>query len=340
NDPDHGSMHEWEMWNRHDYEDYRDVIPRFVGEFGWQGPPTWSTMSESISDDPLTPESPGMITHQKALEGNDKLTDGLTPHIPFQDATEDWHWAMSLNQAVAVRTNIEHLRSHSPRCAGSVVWQLNDCWPVTSWAAVDGYGRAKPVFYAIRHAYSDRLVTIQPRDGSLVAAVVNDDAVPWAGELILQRFDFDGKILAESASAIAMGPRETLEVAIPRDVADAGRASRELLVATLGDARGAWYFAQYRDSELSEKPIEASAEPIEGGYAVTVTARALARDVTLLVDKVSPSAVVDDMLVTLLPGESVVFRISTTDDLNAADLLSARVLRTANQLLFTRRPTK
>ena len=48
---------------------------------------------------------------------------------------------------------------------GHVVWQLNDCWPVTSWAAVDGDGRRKPLWYALRRSYRDRLLTLQPRDG-------------------------------------------------------------------------------------------------------------------------------------------------------------------------------
>ena len=49
---------------------------------------------------------------------------------------------------------------------GAIVWQLNDCWPVTSWAAVDGDGRRKPLWYALRDAYADRLLTVQPRTGA------------------------------------------------------------------------------------------------------------------------------------------------------------------------------
>jgi len=35
-------------------------------------------------------------------------------------------------------------------CAGALVWQLNDCWPVTSWAIVDYYLRPKHAYYAIK----------------------------------------------------------------------------------------------------------------------------------------------------------------------------------------------
>ena len=98
NDAAHGSTHLWELWNRQDYPHYRDTAARFVAEFGWQGPPAWSTMTRAISDDPLTPESPGMLVHQKAQDGNVKLIDGLVAHLPLPDDMADWHWAMSLNQ--------------------------------------------------------------------------------------------------------------------------------------------------------------------------------------------------------------------------------------------------
>ena len=57
NDERHGTMHVWDLWNQKDWPHYRDTAPRFVAEFGWQGPPAWSTLTRSISDDPLTPES-------------------------------------------------------------------------------------------------------------------------------------------------------------------------------------------------------------------------------------------------------------------------------------------
>lgn len=89
NDAARATSHLWDLWNEKDYPHYRDHRPRFVAEFGWQGPPTWSTLTGSISDDPLTPGSPGMIVHQKAAKGNDKLTDGLVAHFPLPDDMAD-----------------------------------------------------------------------------------------------------------------------------------------------------------------------------------------------------------------------------------------------------------
>ncbi len=82
NDPAHGNMHVWEVWNNDDYATYRDYRPRFVGEFGFQAPPAYATLRRAISDHPLAPDSVGMLHHQKAEDGNGKLRRGLAPHLP------------------------------------------------------------------------------------------------------------------------------------------------------------------------------------------------------------------------------------------------------------------
>jgi beta-mannosidase len=334
NDPKHGSFHNWELWNRADYPHYRDTRPRFVAEFGWQGPPAWSTMSSAISDNPLTPESPGMLVHQKAQDGNDKLTDGLVAHLPYPNDIEDWHWAMSLNQATAVGVAIDYLRSLSPHCMGSVVWQLNDCWPVTSWAAIDGNGRVKPLWYSMKHSYADRLVTVQPSADGLQVAIVNDCAEAWTGELTIERRDFDGTVLAAQSLAYAAEPRATTTFRVPASLAIAGAAGRELIVARVGERRGLWFFAEYRDSDLGEATVRSSAVRTGSGYTVSVTAESLVRDLALLVDKIAPDAVVDDMLVTLLPGESVDFVVRSALSFDPQLLLGSSILRSANQLLL------
>jgi len=333
NDADHGSVHLWELWNRVDYPAYRDVHARFVAEFGWQGPATWSTITQSISDSPLTPESPGMIHHQKATDGNDKLTDGLVAHLPLPDDTEDWHWAMSLNQALAVTVAIEHQRSESPRCMGSVVWQLNDCWPVTSWAAVDGYGRAKPLLYALKHVFEDALLTIEPRGAGLAAVTVNDSPDRWDDETIARRVRFDGTVLAEHRYQQARDARSAETTLLPDEIAVPENVADELVVVESGGRRAFWFFAEYRDSALAAAELTVDTVAVVGGYAVTVAAGSLVRDLALLVDKIDPAAVVDDMLVTLLPGEQVTFTVTSAEDIPLERFAQPDVLRTANQLV-------
>nr|WP_246253437.1 sugar-binding domain-containing protein [Isoptericola chiayiensis] len=335
NETDHGSMHSWEVWNRLDWTHYRDDVPRFMAEFGWQAPPTWATLTRAVSDDPLTPESPGMQVHQKAMEGNKKLSVGLVRHVAVPDDMDDWHWAMSWNQATAVRTAVEHLRSWAPRCTGSVVWQLNDCWPVTSWAAVDGDERPKPLLHALGHAHADRLVTIQPRPAGLAVVVVDDTDTPWVGDVVVRRLTYDGTELATGTVAVDVGPRGAATAVLPAEVATATDPGGELVVAELDGVRGLWFFAEPRDSALPAPAVRTAVVPADGGWRVRVQADTLVRDLTLLADKAHPDARVDDQMVTLLPGESVELTVRVPDGVTVDPeaLAAPHVLRSLNQLV-------
>ena len=333
NDPRHGTMHVWDVWNERDQTVYRDHVPRFCAEFGFQGPPTWATLTRAVHDEPLTPESPGMLVHQKAEDGAGKLRRGLRPHLPEPASMADWHWATSLNQARAVALGIEHFRSWSPVCAGAVVWQLNDCWPVTSWAAVDGGGRRKPLWYALRRSFRDRLLTLQPRDGGLALVVVNDSARPWATTVQVGRRRLDGTVLAAYEVVVDLAARATCTVVLPAGVATPADAAGELLLAEAGGNRAWWHFAEDVAADLPAPGLESRVETVEGGYRLHVSARTLVRDLAVLADRVHPDAVVDDMLFTLLPGESAVFGIRAPAVPDPTALAGPDVLRSANQLL-------
>lgn len=328
----YGSVHLWETWNRLDHAHYRDYRPRFVAEFGWQGPPAWSTLVGALDDDPLAPESPGMQVHQKAEGGAEKLTNGLVPHLPLPHTMPEWHWAMQLNQANAVRCALEWFRSLAPHCQGAIVWQLNDCWPVTSWAAIDSAGREKPLWYAIRSAFAPRWLSIQPDTDGLVLAVGNDTDEPWTGTVRVSRYRFDGTEPASAELEVHLAVRASVRLPIPADVATPHRLTSELLRAELEGSRAEWFFAEYRDSELGPAEMEVDVAPTPEGAAVTVTARTLVRDLTLLTDVVDPAARADAALLTLLPGEAATIRVTT----QAADLAAfgrTPALRTANDLV-------
>jgi beta-mannosidase len=341
NDPAHGSTHIWDVWNTDDYLKYRQYRPRFVAEFGFQAPPAYATLRRAISDEPLAPDSPGLAHHQKAADGNGKLARGLAGHFPPPRTFDDWHWATQLNQARAVTLGIEHFRSLRPLCMGAIVWQLNDCWPVTSWAAVDGDGRRKPLWYALRRAFADRLLTIQPRGDGLAAVLVNDGVKPWLARFDVIRAGFDGTPLAKHAVEVDLSPGSSSTVALPPDVAVPGDPAAELLVADVHGRRATWFFRPDRDLAYPPPDCEVSVAAGAGGYRVEVTARALVRDLALFPDRLDPAATVDDMLITLLPGESATLLVRAPGPLVTAALAAPPVLRSANDLGHrpTGRPT-
>ncbi|MFJ8979845.1 glycosyl hydrolase 2 galactose-binding domain-containing protein [Streptomyces sp. NPDC102282] len=327
-DPARGTVHLWDVWNRVDYRHYADTAHRFVAEFGFQGPPAYATLRRAVGG-PLVTGAPLIAHHQKAEDGDAKLLRGLGAHLPQPGSFDDWHWLTQLNQARAVAFGIRHFRSHSPYCMGSIVWQLNDCWPVVSWAAVDGDGRRKPLWYALREVYADRLMAV--RDGAL--HLVNDSARPWEGTLRLTRRSLDGAILAEETVVVGTAARGVTRVALPETVAEPDDAAREVLVAELGGTRTVEFYEE--DTRVALPPARYDVEVTQGdesgiGYRVTVTARTLLRDLALFPDRLDPAAEVDAVLVTLLPGESAVFHV-TGAVLKDPSALGARpVLRCVN----------
>ena len=334
NDATHGTMHIWDVWNELDYTAYRRYVPRFVAEFGFQGPPTWATLTRAVHDDPLAPESVGVLLHQKADDGNGKLARGLNTHLPQPATFDDWLWATSLNQARAVALGVEHFRSWSPVCMGAIVWQLNDTWPAVSWAAIDSDGRRKPLWYALRSSFRDRLLTLQPRDGGLTLVAVNDSSQPWREDVTLTRRTIDGAAVSAAAVLLDIAPRSTVAFAVPSAVATAGRSdATEVVVAETSEQRAWWHPREDIDAGLPAPELKTVLHETPDGYRLEVVAHTLIRDLALLVDRLAPDAAVDDMLVTLLPGESVSFMITTEACLTIEQLTDPLVLRCANQLV-------
>ncbi|AYG03103.1 glycoside hydrolase family 2 protein [Gryllotalpicola protaetiae] len=356
NDEHNGTMHIWDVWNRRDYAAYRDYTPRFVSEFGFQGPPAWSTLTRVVHDEPLAPFGAEMLVHQKAHLGNEKLERGAQGHIPIPASIDDWHWATQLNQAQAIAFGVAHFRSLTPHNTGTVLWQLNDNWPVVSWAAVDFDEHRKPLWYALRDVYAPRFATIQPRaseraranafEGSspeqdvLALVLVNDTGSDWSGEVALTRLSFSGEEFASENVLVTVRARGTSTIELPAEVAAAGDSRRELVVARVldqasGFASALWNPADVIDQSLAPQAdaLDARAERTEGGYAVTVTARSYVRDVFLQVDRVDPAARVDRGLVTLLAGESARFEIASSAAVDPSAFIAPLVLRTANGLL-------
>ncbi|WP_433203219.1 glycosyl hydrolase 2 galactose-binding domain-containing protein [Dactylosporangium sp. CS-047395] len=321
-DPSTGTIHIWTVWGSKDWTHYADYTPRFVAEFGFQGPPTYATLRAAVSDEPLAPDSPGVRHHQKATDGNAKLLSGLGAHLPQPSTFDDWHYWTQLNQARAMAFGVRRFRALMPYCMGTIVWQLNDCWPVTSWAAVDGGRRRKPLWYALRRAYAPRLLTFHEQG----VALVNDTATPWTSTLTLTLRDLSGEVVSTTSTAVTVEPRSVVRVPSGMDGTPA-----QLLEATFDDAREVRFFAEDPQVPFPPAAFDAQVRDVPGGQEVRVTAGTVLRDLALFPDRLHPSATVDDQLVTLLPGESVVFRVRADIALDPAALVAFPVLRCVNE---------
>ena len=374
-----GTMHIWDVWNSVDYRKFLDYIPRFVDEFGYQAPPAWSTLTSVVHDE-ATPFSEQMLVHQKASDGNIKLARGMRSHltpgsfddvdvsatgdahwlVPSDDwgSTEDWHWACQLQQAQAIAFGLGHMRSLEPLNAGALIWQLNDDWPVISWAAVDYDGHRKPLWFTSRDCFAPRFATIQPRvsqqqrdayswNGSPVAAdalalvVVNDSMHSWSGTWVVERMTLSGEVLASSVVEMAVSAVSQQTVVLDEKLSSFADRANEILVASpqseqaqgSGDFQRAIYNpADVIDQNLTHTPMSATVTTTATGYLLTLTAETYVRDAFCMVDKVNPDASIDGGMVSLLPRESVEWNITSAKVENPEAFIAANVLRCANDL--------
>jgi beta-mannosidase len=310
NDPAHGTSHSWNVWNQSDYTDYLNEVPRFAAEFGWQAPPAYATLREALSDEPLSPHSPAMLHRQKAGDGNGKLERGLAHHFTPPATFDDWHYLTQVNQVRAIVTGVAHWRSHWPVCAGTVVWQLNDCWPVTSWAAIDGAARPKPLYHELRRLYADRLLTFQTREGRTVVAVDNQSPQIWESVVVARRVQVDGTVLAEEELAFSVPPRSVALLPLPDGLIELKDPARELLTVDADGLRDFSYACEDRDFAFPDSEMTLDVVTAGTTLEVMITAHTFLRDLLLQADRLAPDAVADRGLITLLPGDQATITVT------------------------------
>jgi beta-mannosidase len=86
-------------------------------------------------------------------------------------------YASQLLQADAIRYGVEHFRRNRGRCMGTIYWQLNDCWPVASWASIDYCGRWKALHYYAKRFYAPLMLSCE--EEGILTQNVNVNAEPY-----------------------------------------------------------------------------------------------------------------------------------------------------------------
>ena len=196
--------------------------------------------------------------------------------------------------------------------------------------------RPKPLWYALRRAFAPRNLVFATEDGILSVVLINDTDEPWRGELALSREQLDGEIRATVTVLVDVEPRTATPIALPDALSHPKDRTAEIVVARIEGVTRVHTFVEDIALGLEADPLDVQVEPTHDGYAVSATARTLARDITLLADRAAADATVDDGLVTLTAGQSATFRVRTKASELQQTLDRPPVLRTANDLQHTK----
>lgn len=154
NSMDSGNRHQWDVWSAFiDYTEVKNDTSLFVTEFGFQGPANAETLSRCLPKSQRTPQSKGFEFHNKQVEGNERLIKFFAGHLPLHTGWHEFIYLAQLNQGFAMKECLEHWRLLWPHTNGSIIWQLNDCWPVTSWSLIDSSQIPKLAYYFVKNAF-------------------------------------------------------------------------------------------------------------------------------------------------------------------------------------------
>lgn len=271
--PDRGDVHYWKVWHgRQPFSNYLTVRPRFASEFGFQSFPEPRTIAAVVPRDELNPSSRVMEHHQRSNEGNLLITNTMAREMRIPKDFPSFCWVSQINQAMAIRTAVEHWRRLKPWCMGTLYWQVNDLWPVASWSSIDWHGRWKVLHHEAARFFSPLLASTVVVDDALECWATSDlhrplaldgwlEAYAWNGRRVL-RERVRGRLAAAGSAALARIPLTRIDRALER--AGVGRHQVCCFLRLAGDGVAAenvgmlvpWKWASIEEPRLRHRLVE------------------------------------------------------------------------------------
>ena len=325
-----GDMHYWQVWHAlAPIEMYTQQFPRFMSEYGFQSFPEMRTIRTFAQPGDMDIHSVTMQDHQKNHGGNERILSYMLRWYPEPKDFPSFVYLSQVLQAEAIKVGAEHLRRQMPNTMGSLYWQLNDCWPVASWASIDYYGRWKALQYYARRFYDDVIVSPFAHDGKVDVYVVSDKLQPLSGQIHSRLLDFSGKVLLEKTQDVQV-PAQSSAVYFTLDekelLANADPKKSflvfDLAVGGQNVSRNLIFFDTMHNLDLpTPVHIESSLANSNGAHSVTLRSPVLARSVYLSFGDLDVQTA--DNYFDLLPGESVTVKLKAPSSVSSDQLKSA-----------------
>ncbi len=284
-----GDAHYWDVWHgRKPFTAYRDQYPRFMSEFGFQALPPLSTICTYADEPDWNMTSYIMEQHQKNASGNSLMVGQMLDTFRLPKDFSSLVYLSMVLQAEGIRYGVEHWRRHMDRVAGTLYWQLNDCWPVASWSSLDYFGRWKALHYAARRFYAPLMLSIEDKPPEQTIHLTSDLDAPWEGIVRWSLETLGGDVLTSGEVPGKVAPRSSTQVCaldFADRVSDDNR--RELIfVAELwqGDRRIALQVATFvptKHLSLANPGVMANLRRDQSQLTINLKSQSLARLVEL-----------------------------------------------------------
>ena len=216
-----GDTHYWGVWHGNEpFTAYRGHHYRFLSEFGFQSFPAVQTIRRFTLPEDRNIFSRIMEMHQRSTSGNGKMMNYMSQTYQMPKNFDELIYCSQLLQADAIRYGVEHFRRFRGTSMGTVVWQLNDIWPVASWASMDYFYRWKALQYAEKRFFAPVLISceerglpdqmpypnMQPRpvEFSALLHVANETPCEVSGTVEWQLADDASSVLKEGSARVTV----------------------------------------------------------------------------------------------------------------------------------------
>lgn len=321
NDENRGDNHYWDVWHgEKPFTEYRKFFFRYASEFGFQSFPCLKSVEQFTLPDDRNIFSRVMERHQRNQAANGKILSYLSQTFRYPNSFDDLLYASQLMQAEAIRYGVEHWRRNRGRCMGAIIWQLNDIWPVASWASIDYYGRWKALHYAAKRFFAPVMISAEeegelsqnpkineyhpaPLEKSFRLNVCNETLRDVTGEVVWALRTPDGAIVRQGHQALTI-PAMSAKWLDKVNCADASLTGHYVSFAFVVDdvavSEGTCIFCAPKHFEFTDLQLTAETH----GDTIIVTSHAYAKQVWL--ESEDADLLLDDNAFDMNPGTKVV----------------------------------
>lgn len=321
NDENRGDNHYWDVWHgEKPFTEYRKFFFRYASEFGFQSFPCLKSVKQFTLPDDRNIFSRIMERHQRNQAANGKILSYLSQTFRYPNSFDDLLYASQLMQAEAIRYGVEHWRRNRGRCMGAIIWQLNDIWPVASWASIDYYGRWKALHYAAKRFFAPVMISAEeegelsqnpkineyhpaPLEKSFRLNVCNETLRDVTGEVVWALRTPDGEIVRQNQQTLTI-PAMSAKWLDKVDCADASLTGHYVSFAFVVDnvavSEGTCIFCAPKHFEFIDPRLTVETH----GDTIIVTSHAYAKQVWL--ESEDADLLLDDNAFDMNPGTKVV----------------------------------
>jgi beta-mannosidase len=302
-----GDMHFWSVWHENkSFDHYRTVRPRFCSEFGFQSYTSNLLISQFAEPKDINIASPVMEVHQKNPGGNERIAGTMFRYFRFPKDFSNFVYLSQIQQGLAIKTAVEYWRSLKPHCMGTIIWQLNDTWPVASWASLDYGGNWKAMHYQARRFFAAvALFAIPSSDGKTVEmSMVNDLADNIEISADFYTVGLDGtKTPLKSAKATCRPDKAMVLASVDvSEIRDDRLLFWDYRTSAGTEGRGHHVVSTYKALDLETAGLgHTVSQQTDGASAISLSAKGLALFVMLEADRAGRFS---DNAFDMLAGES------------------------------------